>query len=370
MQTLSAVAFSSSYCVQEVSGHRPGAIAEHVRILRPHIAIVTTIGGDHYKSFRSLEATAREKGQLVESLPRRGTAILNADDPHVRAMAARTRARVLTFGLSPDADIQATVISSMWPERLTLTVAHGQESVRIHTRLVGEHWAASVLAAIACGIACGVDLKTCAKAVQRVKPVFGRYSIHAKPAGPVYVLDSWKAPFWTIASGLAFVAQAQAPRKTIVLGTISDLSGTSGKKYRKVAREALKVADRVVFVGPNAGSVTKLSNEADLHGSLFTFETSYQASAFLADGGRPGELIYIKASGADHLERLMLSQFDQVVCWREQCKATAAFCTNCRNYRRPHAPPSALHESKSLVAISLEDSVGLRRGRMCSLIIN
>ena len=130
---------TSRYCVQEVSADPPGSIPIHVRMLRPQIAIVTTIGGDHYKSFRSLEATAKEKGTLVEALPRNGTAILNADDPHVRAMASRTRAKVLTFGVSPDANIRATEISSVWPDRLKLTIIHDQNRVRVHTRLAGEH---------------------------------------------------------------------------------------------------------------------------------------------------------------------------------------------------------------------------------------
>jgi len=340
LRTVLSVPASSKFCVQEVSAFPLGTIKKHIRVLRPHIAIVTTIGSDHYKAFRGLEGAAREKGQLVESLPRQGIAILNADDPHVRAMAMRTRAKVITFGLSPDADIRATEVSSVWPDRLTLTVVHGHESLRVHTRLVGEHWVPSVLAAIACGIACGVELKACAKVLEKCDPVFGRYSIHAKPEGPVYVLDTRKAPLWTIASGLAFVERAKAPRKTIVFGTISDYPGKGGRQYRKVAREALDAADRVVFVGPNAARVSKLC-QGELRERLFAFQTCYQASSFLAEKTVPQELIYIKASITDHLERIMLSQLDEVVCWRERCRKLAN-CYRCRNYRRPHAPSFGL----------------------------
>ena len=142
------------------------------------------------------------------------------------------------FGRSPDAALRASEVSSSWPDRLKLTVTYEQESVRVHTRLVGEHWTTSVLAAMACGIVCGADLRTCANEVEKVKPVFGRYSIHGKRGGPVYILDSWKAPLWTIASALTFIAQARACRKTIVFGTLSDMPGASSPKYRRVAREA------------------------------------------------------------------------------------------------------------------------------------
>lgn len=226
IHTLLTVAASSRFCVKEVSGDPPDEVSGHYRVLRPNIVIVTTICSDHYKTFRGPEMAAKVKGQLVENLPPHAVAILNADDPHVRAMADRTRARVVTFGLSPDADIRATGSSSVWPDRLALTVTRGHETVHVHTKLVGEHWTTSVLAAIACGTTCGLDLRTSAKVVETFRPLFGRYSVHAMPDGPVYVLDSYKAPSWTIANSLSFLAHAQAPRKTAVFGTISDYPGS------------------------------------------------------------------------------------------------------------------------------------------------
>src|SRR4029078_3604054 len=87
--------------------------------------------------------------------------------------------------------------------------------------------------------------------VASAEPVCSRYSVHQVAGGPVYVAD-YKAVDWTIASALAFIGAARAARKTIVLGPISDYPGSAGKQYRRVAREALTVADRVVFVGPQS----------------------------------------------------------------------------------------------------------------------
>ena len=91
---------------------------KNVSLLRPNIGIVTTIGKDHYTSFRTLDATAVEAGDLIKSLPDFGTAVLNADDPHVVGMQHLTNAKVLTYGLSEHADVQASDIKSSWPERL------------------------------------------------------------------------------------------------------------------------------------------------------------------------------------------------------------------------------------------------------------
>src|SRR5262249_15401595 len=145
-----------------------------------------------------------------------------------------------------------------WPDRLSLTIVHRQERLHLQTRLVGEFWATSVLAAIACGLSCGIDLKTCANAIARFEPVFGRASVHAVPQGPVYLLETQKAPLWTIAKSMTLIGDAHAPRKTMVVGTVSDYAGKGSETHRKVARMALEVADRVIFVGPQSGHVGKL----------------------------------------------------------------------------------------------------------------
>ena len=198
--------------------------------------------------------------------------------------------------------------------------------------MVGEHWATSILAAVACGVACGLDLKTCADAISRFEPPFGRYSVHQKFDGAHYVLDN-KAVEWTIAPSLAFLARARAPRKTIVFGTISDYPGKGGKRYRTIARRALHVADRVVFVGPQSGHVNKL-RQGELRNRLFEFQTAYATTEFLEQDALAGELILIKGSRVDHLERLALSQTEPVVCWREACRIRQ-FCPQCRHYRTP-----------------------------------
>jgi UDP-N-acetylmuramoyl-tripeptide--D-alanyl-D-alanine ligase len=336
---------STNYSVQEVCGAKPGKIRAQTRAFSPQIGVVTTVGSDHYRKYRSLEATAKEKGVLVEGLPRRGTAILNADDPHVRAMAERCRGRVVTYGLSPDADVRGIVVSSAWPGPLQLTAIYGGRSIGIETRLVGEHWTTSVLAAVACGVVCGLDLKTIADAIAGFEAPLGRYSVHRTAEGPVCVFD-FKASAWTIDSGLAFVARAQAPRKTIVFGTISDYPGAASARYRRIAREALQVADRVVFVGAQSAHVSKL-RQGETRDRLLAFQTTYEAAEFVAGHPLPGELILLKGSNyADHLERIVLAQTESVVCWKQGC-GRMSFCPECPNYRKSSPPPFGLAQERA-----------------------
>jgi UDP-N-acetylmuramoyl-tripeptide--D-alanyl-D-alanine ligase len=333
-----SVGRATDYCVQEITGNRRNTIRKTTRMLKPQIGVVTTIGSDHYKWYRSLEAVAEEKSKLVQDLPKRGVAILNSDDPHVHAMATRTRAKAVTYGRFPGADFRASDVSSIWPDRLSLTLVHGNETLYIRTKLVGEFWATSVLAAFACGTICGLDPAVCAEAIANFEPVFARSSVHSVPNGPSYILETEKAPLWTIANSLYFVRQARAPAKTIVFGTISDYAGKGGRTHRKVARQALEVADRVIFVGPQAGHVSKL-REGKVSDRLFAFETSYQAAKFLTETAIADELIYVKSSIRDHLERIMLARVESVVCWKERCQRFYVSCPECGAFRKPSRPP-------------------------------
>ena len=337
---LTGLPADSKFCVHELYGTRPGRLKPALRILRPQIGVVTTVGMDHRKNFRSLEATALEKGRLVEFLAPHGTAILNLDDPNVRPMTTRTRANVLTYGCAPDADIRATDVQCSWPGRLSLTVNYGQQRVRLQTKLVGDFWITSILAAIACGVACGLDLEACVKAVAAFEPVFARSSVHSLPDGPDYILDTHKAPLWTVAHGLTLISRAEAPRKTIVVGTLSDYVGGGSDAYRKVARQALEVADRVIFVGQHSGYVSKLRKDG-IEKKLFAFMTIYQAATFLNEAPIARELIYLKGAAKDHMERIMLDRFEPVMCWKERC-GKGYPCQYCRNYRHPHPPPFGL----------------------------
>ena len=335
---------TTRFCVQELSGSAPGLLAPQIRLLQPHIGIITAIGTDHYKRFRSREATAQEKGQLFERLAEDGTAIVNIDDPYVCSLIGRTEACLLTIGTAADADLRAEAVASRWPERLTLTVCYRGESIHLQTRLVGEWWTTSVLAAIACGLICGLDLKACAQAVETFETSVGRYSVHEVPGAATYILDH-KAPFWTIAESIDFIAAAGAIRKTIVFGTVSDYAGASSPRYRRLAREALALSDRVLFVGPQAMHVSKLA-AGWARGRLFCFPTTFHASEFLKAQTLQGELVLIKGSMAtDHLERIFLSQLDRVVCWRSGCGRSNA-CPDCRKYHRPFAPESGRSNSK------------------------
>jgi aminoacyl-tRNA hydrolase len=274
-----------------------------LRLLRPEIGVVTNIGTDHRRLFHTREEIAAEKGKLVAALPGDGIAVLNADDPFVLEMASRCAGRVITYGTGPQAMIRATDVRSVWPERLTFTVHQGDDSHLVRTQLCGAHWVHSVLAALAVAVSRGVPLKTAVDAVQAVAPFPGRMSPTQLPTGATFVRDDAKAPILSFPPALEFMSQAQAPRKIVIVGTISDYAGTSKTRYLQIARQAKAVADYVFFVGPMAPRCLSAKQHAD-DKSLGVFATLRELAAYLRTFLQPGDLVLVKGSPVDHLELL------------------------------------------------------------------
>ena len=328
---------SHRFCVVELGLSEPGDIDAQLRIVRPRIGVVTSIGSDHVSAFGSREAIAAEKGRLIGFLPDDGVAVLNADDPLVAAMGARSRARVLTYGRSAAADLVAGAVEATWPGRLSFEVGYQGTRVRVGTQFCGEHWVTPVLAALAAGVALGIPLAAAADAVAGTPPMRGRMQPHRTRGGVDIVRDDWKAPLWTCDAALDFLRAARVPRKIAVFGTISDLRGDASRQYERLARRALEVADHVVFAGPWASRVLGVAPPS-AGKTLRGFASVMQASEHLRAIARAGDLVLLKGTNKrDHLERIVFAFDEEVRCWRDDC-GRESFCIGCRYLHVPSAP--------------------------------
>lgn len=336
-RTLLAVGPRTRFCIQEVGLSQPDGIRSMAELLRPQVGVVTNVGQDHLKSFRSSEAIAAEKSRLIEQLPASGLAVLNADDALVSAMARRTQAAVVTFGLGTGADVRGEVLEARWPARLAVQIRHRAEAVRIDTQLCGAHHAISVLAAFAAAVSLGVTVQDAAAAIGAYEPILGRATVHRTRRGITFIRDDLKAPEWSLGAVLQFMAEAEATRKIAVIGTLSDYSGRSRGVYRRAVSAALAATDYVLMVGDLAPH--RAERWRDLKpGRLHGFATVRAAADWLHGFLQPDDLVLLKGSiNADHLARIALS-FDQPVgCWRHRCPRHI-FCDHCRLLRHPAEP--------------------------------
>jgi UDP-N-acetylmuramyl pentapeptide synthase len=159
-----------------------------------------------------------------------------------------------------------------------------------------------VLAAVGVGIAVGVPIERALEAVETFEPVPGRMS-PVQHRGATFMRDDSKASLWSFPPVLEFLSDAQAARKLLVVGTLSDYPGPGSRRYRALAEEALAVVDKLVFVGPN--SKYGLRARGDVAGRVHAFETRAEARAYLERELLPGDLILVKGSRVDKLALLV-----------------------------------------------------------------
>ena len=348
---------NDGFFVAELSEEKPGVMDAQLALLQPSVGVVTIVGYDHWSAYDSREAIAAEMGKLIATLPATGTAVLNADDELVRAMGAGCAAKVLTYGLSPQADLRAEEIRPVWPDRLEFTLVHHAARLKVRTQLCGTHWVPSVLGAIGGAFATGVTLAECAEGIAQVPPFEGRMQPVATPQGVTFIRDDFKAPLWTVDACFAFMSAAQANRKIIVIGSLSDCGAGAPEKYAKVAKRAQEIADLTIFVGPWASQVLK-ARKLGAENGLLVFRNVRDAAEHINAITLEGDLVLLKGTNKqDHLQRIIMARSGNIACWRDDCDRYE-FCNECA-FREKTSGLPVLIKSASTAHCELQESAAV-----------
>lgn len=279
-----------------------GEIAFLCDIAAPEIGIVTNVGPSHLERLGTIEAIADAKAELVEALPEDGVAILNADDPRVAAMADRTAANVLTYGLADDADVRAQDIESHGLAGVKFLLAHGDAREPVYLRLPGRAMVHNALAAAAAAIVDGLDLPEIAAALSEAK-VPGRLSSHPGLRGSTLIDDTYNASPASMRAALELLADVPG-RKIAVLGDMRELGSAETDGHREIGRLAAQVADLIFAVGDLGRWIGDAAIHAG-HGDVQIMMEKSQLSAALERELREGDVVLFKASRALALETVL-----------------------------------------------------------------
>jgi UDP-N-acetylmuramoyl-tripeptide--D-alanyl-D-alanine ligase len=298
-------------------------------MIDPDIAIVLAVGRVHSNNFPDLEAIAVEKSSLLGRIRGSRIAILNADDPHVRAMATTCRGKVMTFGRSEDNDLWATEVSARWPSRLSFRAHTRTESCWVRTNLIGEHWLNSALAVLLASLACGVKLEKAAAALEAVQPVTGRMQPALLPNGATVIRDDFSESASTMDAALNVLRDADVPRRVAVLGDVYDSPLKERPRLEDLGSRAASAADVAVFIGKKMRYAVGRAVAAGMSAqSARAFDELPEAAEFLASEFRNGDLVLIRGYSQRHLERLYFAQLGNIRCWKKRCSKTMT-CDRC-----------------------------------------
>lgn len=337
--------------VVEASEFPVGTLAHTAAVLRPTAAVFTISGLDHYTEFRGRAAATAEMATLARAVPAGGFLVVNADDEDLRQSVMDTAAPVVTFGLAPEAEYRAVELAVGTDRRLWIDCLHGGESIRLATPFIGRHFYVTTLAATAVAHRLGVTWDDIRSRLASFEPVFGRCTLLEIPGGPTFICDTIKAPAWSIEPSIETLdAFADAPRRTLVLGTLSDYPGGSRSVNRKAWKHASGRVDRAVFLRRQPSNVGASAEDVASGRTVF-LDTAREITAYLRETVIPGEVMLLKGSaGADHLDRVAHDFVAPVACWLDKC-GRKMNCINCEWMRdRTPAPLRPLRHLQHKVA--------------------
>jgi UDP-N-acetylmuramoyl-tripeptide--D-alanyl-D-alanine ligase len=280
--------------VVEMGARGVGHIAQLCDIAHPSVGIVTRVAAVHTSEFGSIEEVARAKGELVEALPARGIAILNAADPRVAAMARRTAATVITFG--EGGDVRAEDLTLDDDLRPTFLLASPWERAKVTLMVRGRHQVENALAAAAAGLAEGIGAAAVVRGLERGSLSRWRMELVTAPSGAVVLNDAYNANPTSVSAALESLAALPAQRRTAVLGVMAELGDRAAADHAAIGARATELGIRLIAVdAPDYGGQ-----------DVATIDEALDALDAIGDG----DAVLVKGSRVAGLERLAQALLD------------------------------------------------------------
>jgi UDP-N-acetylmuramoyl-tripeptide--D-alanyl-D-alanine ligase len=279
--------------VVEMGARGRGHVALLCEVARPTIGLVTVVALAHAEMFGTIEEVARAKSELVQSLPAHGTAVLNADDDNVAAMAHRTEASVLTFGVErADADVDADHVTVDDELRASFVLRSPWGTVDVRLAVRGAHQVSNALAAASASLAAGAGLDHVAAGLAAATLSPWRMELARTPDGAIVLNDAYNANPTSMRAALSSLAALPARRRIAVLGVMAELGTEGDSAHVEIVEEARDLGIEVIAVdAPQYGTGVR---------SVRNVDDALRAIGPVGDG----DAILVKGSRVAGLERL------------------------------------------------------------------
>lgn len=304
--TLLAAEPGTEVVVAEMGARREGDVALLCEVARPDVVVVTNIGVAHMEIFGSWDAIARAGAEPVEWLGPDGVAILNADDPVVRAYGEQARARVVTFGVDAPADVRALDVALDDDGRASFTLDAGGERERVVLAVAGEHMVPNALAAAASGLEFGLTAAECTAALKGARIAAWRMETFTTADGVVVVNDAYNANPESMSAALKTSRWiARRGRLAAVLGHMAELGPIAFEEHERLGELVVRIGvDRLITVGEPARAIARAAiREGQLPQDVASYDEPAEAAKDARAWAGSGDVILLKGSRVVGLER-------------------------------------------------------------------
>ena len=311
--SLARMPASARFGVFEIGMNHPGEIEPLVKLVEPHVAIVTTVEPVHLEFFKDVEEIARAKAEIFRGLTPDGTAVINADNPHAALLADEARMagvrRIVRFGEYRGAEARLDLVK-LKPDCSCVSAEILGEKVTYKLGAPGRHLVQNSLAVLAAVVLMGGDLATATLALGSLVPPKGRGAriTLALPGGSEATLidESYNANPASMRAAIALLGQAEpgpGGHRIAVLGDMRELGPASPELHAGLAPDLIAAkVDRVFLAGPLMRALHD-ALPAPLKGGYA--EAAADLEAMVADGIGGGDVIMVKGSNGSRMWALV-----------------------------------------------------------------
>ncbi len=297
--------------VLEVGADRPGDLERILRIATPDAVVLTRLPEIpvHVEAYASPDAVREEESLPAYALSSGGPLIVNADDEYALEVAARTSARVITYGVSDESRVRVSATDFYIEEGVVVgmqtKVQVGEEDAIVTVRgSVGKAQVLPAAAAIAIATTFDIALPEALEALAAYEPPPGRGRLFRGKRGSVIVDDSYNASPAAVEEALTTLkAFPGARRRIAVLGDMLELGRYSVMEHERLGALAAESCDVVVSVGIRARGLAAAAIKAGAQTE--TFDESNRAGLALADIVQEGDVVLVKGSQGVRMERVV-----------------------------------------------------------------
>ena len=289
---------STDYAVIEMGINHPGEMTYLCSIAEPDVALITNVELTHTEFFGSVDRVAKAKGELFTGMAVGGTAIVNIDDSHIKALAENLDKK-LTYSLHVDADMRGKILRIEDDSRAVVEF-NGCEPFTLN--VLGKKMAENAIAAAAIGLKFAVPLPDICEAIESYRGFKGRMN-RLEVAGRIVIDDSYNANPASVEFALnSLSAFTSSSKKIVVIGDMLELGSHSEEEHRQIGRKLSVAGFDAVYA---YGTETKATiDEAQKEGSeeAVHFESKEEMTETLMNFSAPGDVILVKGSRGMQME--------------------------------------------------------------------
>lgn len=299
--TVLSVGGGDDYIVCEVGTSEPGEISRLTRVIKPNIAVITSIGPAHLEKLQSIERIASEKASLLSWLGDRDQAVVWADSPQLDTALKSYPRRMIRFGESPSAQLRLTGYESDgWSQRYQINDRDWGTLL-----LPGRHNAINALAAIAVCARFAFSQEDAMAAIADFSGVEMRLQ-QIEIGGVRVINDAYNANPNSCRAAIDVLVDCDAKRRVYVGGDMLELGPDSEKLHAELGKNiATQPVDMVIGVGSLGRIIAENVQQFSQGKQTVVFENVESAAEEIGDLLVDGDVVLLKGSRAMGLEKLV-----------------------------------------------------------------